>query len=85
MAIKESKTMERVGFLILVFSTFSGIILYGEGRLEMVEASARADLSTNVDKIEHQIRIETQQRREDIREVNQKLDRIIDMLTRSRR
>lgn len=73
---------DNVAFLVMVLSTFAGALVYGEMRLESIEKQARSDIERQNDGIENKLHNETQQRREDIREVNQKLDRILALLTR---
>lgn len=72
--------MDNVRFLVAVLTAFAGVVVYGEMRLAQIETQARADLRIQVEGLENKLGTETQQRREDIREVNNKLDRIIFMI-----
>lgn len=75
---------ENMSFLLTVLTAFAGVVVYAEMRLEAVEKGARSDLRAEIAVVDEKLQIENQQRREDIREVNQKLDRIIYILNRGR-
>ena len=73
---------ENLTFVLMVLSSFVGFIIYAEKRLEQIETNARTELKEQTNKLQDDLKAETNARREDIREMNQKLDKLIFMVSR---
>lgn len=73
---------ENTILLLTILSAFASVLVYGEKRLEMIEASARADLKETTINLENKITKSNDDRRDDIKEINRKLDSILQLLVK---
>jgi len=77
---KKFVTKESVALVFTVISFFTAFVAYAEKRLEVIESKARQELRDGVVTVSKQIDDEKQERQEGLRQVNTKLDTIINIL-----
>lgn len=85
MSEKKFVTKESIALVFTVLSFFSAFIAYAEKRLEVIEMKARTELKEAVGGNREQILDERQERQEAMRQVNAKLDTIINILANGRK
>lgn len=85
MSEKKFVTKEAVALVFTVLSFFGGFVAYAEKRLESIEQKARQELSENVGLVAKQVDNEKQERQEATRQMNAKLDLLINLVANLQR